>query len=210
MKTSKLHDAVGEIPADQIKDSDRYRDKRRKIKSGMRLRIGVLAACICILVAAAIYFGRQKGNEDGTYDMTCTDRIQALFFNLPEGAAEPESTPSGIWANPVVPGAFRTSITLEQAVEAAQDDDYFALKVEYAVVDLDPSDPAALDAAYAFFANRSFEAGIIDGALYLAATKAQIVSICGQGVPDDASVGAEFRLANPTEEQKKLESQIRY
>jgi hypothetical protein len=217
MNKNKMYDAVGEIPEVVINDSEKFRESKKKQRRGMMIKIGSLAACFCIIVAAAIgvLLHQNPGVPEDTaadskYNIVSTEGFQGIFFGLTQ-TAETEGGPSGIWANPIRLGVFRTSITLGAALEAAKDSDYFAILVEYYVKIEDSKDEtAALNAAYEFFKAQGFETGIIDGKLYLAATKAQIVTICGNSSLADATVGAEFKLANPTEEQKALESQIRY
>ncbi|MEA4833320.1 MAG: hypothetical protein VB118_11995 [Oscillospiraceae bacterium] len=214
MDKNKMYDSVGEIPDEIIADSDKHWEAQKKNKKSMWLKIGSLAACFCIIAAAAVGILLSRNNTDdpvkSDINITCTDKFQELFFGITSGATESENVPSGIWANPVTPGKFRTSITLGQELENTEDGKLFALKAEYAVSGDAKDEKAALNTAYEFFKEHGFEAGIIDDTLFLTATKAQIESICADGVKDNTSVGAEFKLANPTEEQKKLEDAIRY
>jgi hypothetical protein len=212
MNKNKMYDSIGEIPDEIIEDSGKYWENQKMNKKRIWIKIGSLAACFVIVAAAAVGFFLNKKNtvNPDKYDIVCTDKFQATFFSLINGATESDNIPSGIWANPVVPGKFRTSITLGQELEAAEDGKLFALKVEYAVSGDGTDEKAALQTAYEFFKANGFEAGIIDDTLYLTAIKAQIETICTDGIKDNTSVGAEFKLANPTEEQKKLEDSIRY
>jgi hypothetical protein len=206
-----MYDAIGQIPDKMIEDSDKFWENKKKYRRNMMIRFGSLAACFCIITLAAVgvLFGRNTDNTP-KYDIVSTENFQKLFFGLAQSVSEPaDGGVSGIWANPIRPGHFRTSITLSGELETAEDGKYFALIVDYVVSDEVKDEAAALNEAYEFFKNQGFEVGIIDGRLYIAATKAQIVKI-RDTVMENADVGAEFRLANPTDEQKELESKIRY
>ncbi len=216
MNKNKMYDAVGEIPDIVVHDSEKFHESKKKQRRGRMIKIGSLAACFCIIVTAVIgiLLHQNAGIPDDTatdskYNIISTEGFQGLFFGLTQSATEPEGGPAGIWANPVRPGYFRTSITLGSELETSEDGKYFALVVDFAVSGESKDEALNLSMAYEFFKAQGFEAGIIDGKLYLAATKAQIKDICGKS-PTADSVGAEFKLANPTEEQKALESQIRY
>jgi hypothetical protein len=190
------------------------REKNVMIRKLGWQRIAALAACLAIVICGSIFaFPRLFGSNDtrysNDYDLVCTDNFYALFFGIEGQAAEPNGDSQGIWANPITPGKFRTTITLGQALEATADDAYFALKADYVVAD-EKDVKIALKTAYDYFVSRGFEAGVIDGSLFLAATKAQIQEICADGGDGNKDIGAEFALANPTAEQQALEDTIRY